>query len=54
MPRPVALEVAVPSADLSYPVKVGAGLLDHLGATMQRVTPKARRAKMLFGSPNSN
>jgi len=47
MPRPVALEVAVPSADLSYPVKVGAGLLDHVGPTLQRVCPKARRVALI-------
>lgn len=47
MARPVALEVAVPSADLSYPVKVGAGLLDQVGTTMQRVCPKARRVALI-------
>ncbi len=47
MVRPVALEVAVPSTDLSYPVKVGAGLLDHVGTTVARVSPKARRVALI-------
>ena len=47
MPQPVALDVAVPSEDLSYPVKVGAGLLDHVGATVQGVCPKARRIALI-------
>jgi len=44
---PLVLEVAVPSEDLSYPVKVGAGLLDHLGETMRRVTPRAHRVALI-------
>lgn len=47
MTRPVALEVSVPSEDLSYPVKVGDGLLDHVGTTLQRVCPKARRVALI-------
>ncbi len=47
MTGPVVLEVSVPSEDLSYPVKVGDGLLDHVGATLQRVCPKARRVALI-------
>lgn len=47
MPRPVALEVTVPSEDLSYPVMVGAGLLDNVGDTVRRVCPRARRIALI-------
>lgn len=47
MTRPVVLEVSVPSEDLSYPVKVGAGLLDHVGTTLRRVCSKARRVALI-------
>lgn len=47
MPRPVALEVTVPTEDLSYPVMVGAGLLDNIGATLRRVCARARRVALI-------
>ncbi len=47
MARPVALEVTVPSEDLSYPVLVGAGLLDHIGEHMRRATPRAKRVALV-------
>lgn len=47
MNRTAALEVTVPSEDLSYPVTVGAGLLDGVGETMTRVTPRARRVAII-------
>jgi len=47
MGRSVVLEVSVPSEDLSYPVKIGAGLLGGVGPTMKRVTSKARRVAVI-------
>ncbi len=47
MARPVALEVAVPSEDLSYPVRVGAGLLEHVGQTLRRVCPRAKTVALV-------
>lgn len=47
MTRPLALEVTVPSEDLSYPVKIGSGLLDRVGDTMRRVTPRALRVAII-------
>ncbi|MEM6292671.1 MAG: 3-dehydroquinate synthase [Myxococcota bacterium] len=47
MARPVVLEVAVPSDDLSYPVLIGGGLLDHVGAKMKRATPRARTVALI-------
>ena len=45
--RPVALEVGVPSEDLTYPVWVGGGLLSGIGARMKRATPRAKRVALI-------
>ncbi len=47
MVRPVALEVAVPSEDLSYPVRVGDGMLERVGETLRRVCPRAKRVALV-------
>lgn len=45
--RPVALDVVVPSADLSYPVIVGAGMLARLGVELKKTCPRARRVALI-------
>jgi 3-dehydroquinate synthase len=47
MSRPIALDVAVPSEDLSYTVRVGAGLLDGIGGLLTRELPRARRVRVI-------
>ena len=45
--KPFALTVAVPSGDYSYPVLVGAGLLDRVGVEVRRELPEAKRAVLV-------
>ena len=41
--KPIALHVAVPTEDESYPVLIGPGLLSRLGYELRRSHPSARR-----------
>lgn len=45
--KPVALHVAVPTEDDSYPVLIGPGLLAKLGYELRRSHPKARRVALI-------
>lgn len=47
MARPVVLEVAVPSDDLSYPVLVGGGVLDRVGSQLRRAAPRAKKVALI-------
>lgn len=45
--RPVVLDVGVPSEDLSYPVMIGAGVLDRVGPHVRRAVPRAKRIALI-------
>jgi len=45
--KPIALHVAVPTEDASYPVLIGAGLLSRLGYELRRSHPNARRVALV-------
>lgn len=47
MNRPVALDVTVPTADRSYPVIVGPGVLDRVGTQLKQDHPRARRVAVI-------
>lgn len=48
--KPIALDVAVPAEDLSYPVLVGPGLLDRVGSELRRDHEYARRVALISDS----
>lgn len=48
--KPVALHVAVPTEDESYPVLIGPGLLARLGYELRRSHPHARRVALVSDS----
>ena len=48
--KPVALHVAVPTEDESYPVLIGPGLLSRLGYELRRSHPHARRVALVSDS----
>jgi len=41
------LDVSVPPHDLGYPVRVGAGVLHEVGATLRRAAPRGKRAALI-------
>ncbi len=45
--KPIALHVAVPSEDQSYPVLIGSGLLARLGHELKRSHPSVRRVALI-------
>ena len=45
--KPIALHVAVPTEDESYPVLIGPGLLSRLGYELRRSHPSARRVALV-------
>jgi len=45
--KPIALDVAVPTEDESYPVLIGPGLLAKLGHELRRSHPSARRVALI-------
>lgn len=45
--KPIALHVAVPTEDESYPVLIGPGLLARLGHELRRSHPQARRVALI-------
>lgn len=45
--KPIALHVAVPTEDESYPVLIGPGLLAKLGHELRRSHPSARRVALI-------
>ncbi|PRP90079.1 3-dehydroquinate synthase [Enhygromyxa salina] len=45
--KPIALHVAVPTEDESYPVLIGKGLLARLGYELRRSHPNARRVALV-------
>jgi 3-dehydroquinate synthase len=48
--KPIALHVAVPTEDDSYPVLIGPGLLAKLGYELRRSHPNARRVALVSDS----
>jgi 3-dehydroquinate synthase len=45
--KPIALSVAVPARDLSYPVLVGAGILDRVGGELRKDHGSAKRVALV-------
>ena len=48
--KPIALHVAVPTEDASYPVLIGAGLLARVGHELRRSHPSAGRVALISDS----